>query len=85
MAAGFAKTGEELSLKAVETNASSLAGVYYHFTDGRFTAWGASSKVIVPRAAGTIRSVAEWAGAAGWAYTDVELARAIHTCVPRLK
>jgi len=34
--------------------AEKVAGAYYHFTDGRFTAWGRSSKVLVPKAAGKL-------------------------------
>jgi len=49
-AAAGAKIAEEGIVGAVESNANTIAGIGYHFTDGRFTAWGASSKVLVPQA-----------------------------------
>jgi hypothetical protein len=81
---GAAKLAEEGLVGAVEDNANAIAGAYYHFTDARFTAWGASSKVMVPRAAGTIRSVAGWVKVGGWALTDVELGHAIYSCSSEL-
>ena len=57
-----------------------LAGAYYHFTDGRFTAWGRSSKVLVPRAAANVAKVAKGVGIVGWALTDIEGAHAIYEC-----
>jgi RHS repeat-associated protein len=60
------------------------AGVFYHFTDARFTAWGRYSKVLVPRAAKAIRLGAEKVNVAGWALTDVEMAKAINTCAGTL-
>ena len=53
------------------TFAEKLAGVFYHFTDARITAWGRYSKVLVPRAAKAIRLGAEKANVAGWALSDV--------------
>jgi hypothetical protein len=40
-------------------------GAYYHFTDGRFTAWGRCSKVLVPR-------VAVRGSVIGWIVAPVE-------------
>lgn len=37
--------------------AEKAAGAYYRFTDGRFTAWGRYSRVLVPRAAARINAV----------------------------
>jgi RHS repeat-associated protein len=37
--------------------AKKAVGTYYHFTDGRFTAWGRCSKVMVPRAVARINLV----------------------------
>lgn len=44
--------------------AERAAGVYYHFTDGRFTAWGTCSKVLVPRFAKRISPIG-WLASAG--------------------
>lgn len=65
---------------AVESGASTIAGAYYHFTDGRFTAWGKYSKVLVPKAAPIIEKGVNAANAASWAATDYELGHAIGTC-----
>jgi RHS repeat-associated protein len=59
-------------------------GVWYHFTDARFTAWGKFSKVLVPRATKAIRVAAEGANGATWAVTDVELVKAVSTCAGTL-
>jgi RHS repeat-associated protein len=83
-AAAGAKAAEEVATHAAETNGSRLAGAYYHFTDGRFTAWGRSSKVLVPSAAGNIGRVAKGVSAVGWALTDIEGAHAIYECSGRL-
>jgi hypothetical protein len=67
--------------KSAEKSASSIAGAYYHLTDGRFTAWGRSSKVLVPKLGSKIATAAEALDAAGWAYFDYELASdVIPTC-----
>jgi len=84
LAAGAAKLGEEAVTKAAEEKGSWLAGTYYHFTDGRFTAWGRSSKVLVPKAAARIGMVVKGINFAGWALTDIELAHAIHSCSGKL-
>jgi RHS repeat-associated protein len=83
-AAAGAKATEEAVTHAAEKGGSKLAGAYYHFTDGRFTAWGKSSKVLVPELAESIAKVAKGVNIAGWVLTDVELAEAIHTCSERL-
>ncbi len=54
------------------------AGAWYHFTDARFTAWGSSSKVLVPQAA-TITGVVDLAGGA---WTDFDLGTGLLTCKP---
>jgi RHS repeat-associated protein len=70
------ETGAEQGAKAA---APKIAGAWYHFTDARFTAWGASSKVIVPRAAEAIGRAVD---VAGWAYTDYDLAMGLFRCHP---
>jgi hypothetical protein len=65
---------------AAESGASTLAGAYYHFTDGRFTAWGKYSEVLVPNLAPKIATTAKVLDVAGWAYFDYELANAINEC-----
>lgn len=80
LAAGGAQIFEHGALDAADRLAPKIAGAFYHFTDARFTAWGASSKVIVPRAVGGIRVGLEWAKVGGLALTDAELAHAIYTC-----
>jgi hypothetical protein len=80
IAAGAAKAGEEAIAETVGSNASSIAGAYYHLTDGRFTAWGEYSRVLVPRAAGTIEAGPKLAKIGGWIITDAELAHAEYTC-----
>lgn len=79
-----AKGIEELGVRSAEGNASRIAGTYYHLTDGRFTAWGASSKVMVPQAAGKIAKYMKAASVVGWAVTDYELYKAISTCKKKL-
>jgi RHS repeat-associated protein len=66
--------------KATESGASKIAGAYYHFTDGRFTAWGKYSRVLVPNLAPKIATAAKVLDVAGWAYFDYELANAISEC-----
>jgi RHS repeat-associated protein len=83
-AAAAAKGVEEAATHAAEHGGSKAAGIYYHFTDGRFTAWGRQSKVLVPKAAGNIAKVAKGVSVAGWILTDVELAHGIYECVPVL-
>ncbi|MGA2653865.1 MAG: RHS repeat-associated core domain-containing protein [Terracidiphilus sp.] len=78
--AGLAKAGEEGLTSALEGNSSWFAGAYYHFTDGRFTAWGRFSKVLVPRLAGKIGAVVRGVSVAGWAVTDIELFHAGYEC-----
>jgi hypothetical protein len=68
-----------------EHGAPTLAGAYYHFTDGRFTAWGKSSKVLVPKLAPKIATLAKALDVAGWAYFDYELARAVGACSAMLQ
>ena len=65
---------------AAESGASTIAGAYYHFTDGRFTAWGKYSEVLVPNLAPKIATAAKVLDVVGWAYFDYELARAIGEC-----
>jgi RHS repeat-associated protein len=65
---------------AAESGASTIAGAYYHFTDGRFTAWGKYSQVLVPNLAPKIATAAKVLDVAGWAYFDYELANAISEC-----
>jgi hypothetical protein len=84
LAATGAKAVEEAATQGAEHGGGKLAGAYYHFTDGRFTAWGNSSKVLVPSAAAKIAKVAKGASIAGWVLTDAELAEAIHTCSANL-
>jgi RHS repeat-associated protein len=84
VAAAGAKGAEELATHAAESGGGRMAGAYYHFTDGRFTAWGRYSEVLVPNAATKIAAVAKGVNVAGWALTDVELARALHKCNPVL-
>jgi RHS repeat-associated protein len=84
LAAAGAKVAEEGASQAAEHGGSLLAGAYYHFTDGRFTAWGSSSKVLVPNAAAKIATVAKVASVVGWALTDAELAKAINSCSEKL-
>jgi len=80
IAAAAAKGAEELATNAAGSYGSSLAGAYYHFTDGRFTAWGASSRVLVPNAAAKIAQAAKVVSAVGWLATDIEGAHAIYKC-----
>ena len=79
-AAAGAKVVEEVTTHAAETYGSRLAGAYYHLKDGRFTAWGRSSKVLVPRAAANVATVAKGVSIVGWAVTDIEGAHAIYEC-----
>jgi hypothetical protein len=65
---------------AAESGASTIAGAYCHFTDGRFTAWGKYSQVLVPNLAPKIATAAKVLDVAGWAYFDYELANAINEC-----
>ncbi len=76
--------GEAATITA-EHNANLVAGAYYHFTDGRFTAWGKYSKVLVPEAAPAVKLWAKRLNAAGWAYADYELARSIDECSEKLQ
>jgi RHS repeat-associated protein len=76
--------GEAATITA-EKNPGLVAGAYYHFTDGRFTAWGQSSKVLVPAATPTIELAAQRLNAAGWAYADYELAKSINECSEKLQ
>jgi len=80
LAGGLAKVGEELGTQGVEMSAPALAGAYYHLTDARFTAWGASSKVMVPQLATKIQLGAKMLSGVGWAVTDAVLAQAIYSC-----
>ena len=75
-----AKVVEEVAAHAAGTNGSRLAGSYYHLTYWRFTAWGRSSKVLVPKAAGEIAKVTKGISIGGWALTDIEGAHAIYEC-----
>ena len=65
---------------AAESGASTIAGAYFHFTDGRFTAWGKYSQVLVRNLAPKIATAAKVLDVAGWAYFDYELANAINEC-----
>ena len=66
--------------QSAEHTASGLAGVWYHFTDGRFTAWGKYSTKLVPQLASKIKFGAKVLDAAGWAYFDYEGYKAIQAC-----
>ncbi len=76
---------EHGAIEAADAAAPKLAGAYYHFTDGRFTAWGRYSNVLVPEAAEAIRGVLKWVKVGGLATTDAELAHAIYTCSGKLQ
>jgi hypothetical protein len=84
VAATIAKAGEEVATRAAERGSSRLAGTYYHFTDARFTAWGKYSKVLVPKLAAKIGTVAKGVSVVGWALTDIELFHAIYECSGKL-
>ena len=71
---------EEVTTHAAEASASKAAGAYYHFTDGRFTAWEKHSKVLAPRAAETISAVIKFVNGASWAFFDYELLSAVYSC-----
>jgi RHS repeat-associated protein len=83
-AAALANAAEHTATAAVEAQASRLAGSYYHFTDGRFTAWGRSSRVLVPNAAAKIGTLARFVTGAGLALTDLELFHAVYVCSAEL-
>ena len=51
---------------------------------GRFTAWGKSSKVLVPQAAEKIGTAGNFIKIGGWLVTDAELAHAIYKCSGQL-
>ena len=72
--------GKEGAIEAANKSASKIAGIWYHFTDGRFTAWGKYSKVLVPKATPVVRSAVKGLNTVGWAATDYELGRAINAC-----
>ena len=80
-----AKVAEEAAVQTVEhTSAPEVAaGAVYHLTDKRFTAWGKYSKVLVPRAATSIRLAAEKVNLAGWAVFELEAGMAIYSCADR--
>ena len=72
---------------AAETALSRKAATYvarakFGLTDGRFTAWGKYSKVLVPRAAANIAPWLARANVAAWVYTDAQLARGLTKCSP---
>ncbi len=75
----------EAGAQAVESNGSTLVGAYYHFTDGRFTAWGRSSKVLVPNGVAKVARFAKGLSAVSWAVTDVELFSAVSECSAQLR
>jgi hypothetical protein len=79
-AAGATEIGKEAAIETAKKASSKIAGAWYHFTDGRFTAWGKYSKVLVPKAAPIIEKGVNAANAASWAATDYELGHAIGTC-----
>jgi hypothetical protein len=81
----FTHAAGEIATQAVEKNAPTIAGTYFHFTDGRFTAWGKYSKVLVPEAASSIRVWAERANVVGWVVFDAELAHSIYECSGKLQ
>jgi RHS repeat-associated protein len=80
IAAAVAKGAEETATNAAKRYGGKLAGAYYHFTDGRFTAWGKYSRVLVPEAAEIIGKVAKGVSIAGWGLTDIEGGHAIYEC-----
>jgi len=69
-----------IATNATESAAPKIAGTIYHFTDGRFTAWGKYSKVLVPGRAATIAKWANRLDVAGWALFDYELVKTIGEC-----
>ena len=81
------KLGEEVVGRALEnpTVGRTIAGAYYHATDARFTAWGKYSKVLVPRAAGKLATLAEKASPYGWAVFEVEAGHALYSCTEVLE
>jgi hypothetical protein len=78
-AAGVAAT------QGMEQGAEGLAGAYYHYSDGRFKAWGKYSKVLVPRFAANIRTWASRADAVGWAVFDAEIYKGMFKCAEMLR
>ncbi len=52
---------------------TATAGAYYHFTDGRFKAWGKCSKVMVPKLASKLNVV-------GWLWSAGEAWKCAHEC-----
>jgi RHS repeat-associated protein len=75
----------DVANEAAARYAPQIAGAYYHFTDGRFTAWGKASKVLVPEAAEGIKLWSERLNIAGLAYADYELAESISECSDTLQ
>jgi hypothetical protein len=85
LAAAGAKAVEEAATRGAEHGGGTFAArAYYGLTDARCTAWGSSSKVLVPHAAANIAKVAKVASGVGWAVTDAELAEAIDACSANL-
>jgi RHS repeat-associated protein len=83
-APAFTHTAEVAASQGAEQSASWLAGAWYHFTDGRFTAWGRYSQVLVPNLASKIKFGAKAVDVVGWAYFDYEGAKAIKNCAGKL-
>jgi hypothetical protein len=75
-----AHVGADVANHTIDHFAPKIAGAYYHFTDKRFTAWGRSSKVLVPRAAENIRLVNEGFAIGALAVADYELYKSIGEC-----
>jgi len=75
----------EIATQAAKKNARAIAGTYFHFTNGRFTALGKSSQVLVPEATSTIRVWAQRANVVGWVVFDAELGRSIYECSDKLQ
>lgn len=71
--------------ESAEEAATSGAGAYYHFADGRFTAWGKYSKVLVPDAAASIAPYLKAAGPASIVLSEGEFAASIAECSEVLK
>lgn len=80
IAATGTELGKEGAIEAANNSASKIAGIWYHFTDARFTAWGKYSKVLVPKATPIVKTAIQGLNGVSWATTDYELASAINTC-----
>jgi RHS repeat-associated protein len=64
---------ETAAISLAQRAAPDAAGLYYWATDARFTAFGRTSKVLVPRLAGHIVETLEMVEGLGWVYFDAEV------------